>query len=377
MKIKATSEERRSRIHVGRGRGKGPLSPLAKPGPAEKVAKLAGGASTSHQLKFSGPGDAVNAHADADHGTILYTARLRLIFWGKEWSSGSSPVQMGTIVGDVQSIVAGPYLDALEQYGVSGASVDRIIFLTDEDPPNPFSSGDGETRVADLIGNGTVPQPDDEIVPALYVIFLPSTVAGKTLGLPTGINGEHTRLLSIDWDHFVVNSVPVAWIGNDGTVDTITQVFSHELVEALTDPEGDGWQVEPRGRFDWNEIADVCASTFRLNGVVVASYWSNSDNSCVVPDTSFTTFQVQWIWRPNRIEWLGGIDQDGNPWQMPRDAVMSRIRSGDQFTVHGGTSGRNSFVGIYYLDATHPYLATNMDGAADDNLLALPQRAPT
>jgi len=32
--------------------------------------------------------------------------------------------------------------------------------------------------------------------------------------------------------------------------------------------------------------------------------------------------------------------------------------------------------GIFYLDATHPYLATVPDGSPDDNLLALPQRAP-
>jgi hypothetical protein len=56
---------------------------------------------------------------------------------------------------------------------------------------------------------------------------------------------------------------------------------------------------------------------------------------------------------------------------------MDRIRSGDRFQVLGGSSGKTSLVGIYYLDATHPYLATNMDGTSDDNLLALPQRRPT
>jgi len=86
---------------------------------------------------------------------------------------------------------------------------------------------------------------------------------------------------------------------------------------------------------------------------------------------------VEWIFRPRRIEWMGGTDQDGNPWQLPRQAIFDRIRAGDRFKVHGGTTGRDSFVGIYYLDPTHPYLATNMDGALDDNLLSLPQRPPS
>jgi hypothetical protein len=56
--------------------------------------------------------------------------------------------------------------------------------------------------------------------------------------------------------------------------------------------------------------------------------------------------------------------------------VMDLIRGGDQFKVDGAISGKESTVGIYYLDARHPYLATNTDGVPDDNLLALPQHAP-
>jgi hypothetical protein len=352
-------------IRIGPGGGTIPSRPLNPPGPVDKPPRLAGGQSNSHQVKFSGAGDAVNAHADTDNGTILYTAQLRLVFWGREWASGTAPVTMGAVVGAVQSIVTGPYLDALKQYGVSHARIDRIIDLSSEDPPNPYSSGDGEGRVGRLIDDGKVPEPDEDIDPALYVIFLPSSVAGADLGLPTGVQGHHGQLINIDWDDFRYDGVPVGWVGNNGSLDSITENFSHELVEALTDPDGSGWQIEPRSRFDWNEIADVCSSTYLLDGVSVSSYWS------------FTNFDVEWIWRPSRIEWLGGTDQDGNAWQMPRDAVMHFIRGGDKFRVHGASTGKDSFVGIYYLDAKHSYLATNMDGVPDDNLLALPQHPPT
>ena len=145
----------------------------------------------------------------------------------------------------------------------------------------------------------------------------------------------------------------------------------------MTDPDGGGWQIEPRSRFNWNEICDVCNGVVDLNGVAVSTYWSNQDNVCIITDSKFTTYNVEWIFRPRRIEWMGGTDPDGNPWQLPRQAIFDRLRAGDRFKVHGGTTGRDSFVGIYYLDPTHPYLATNTDGALDDNLLSLPQRPPS
>jgi len=372
----STNDPRHPQRRIGPGRGIALARPATAPGAQHKPARAAGGAATTHTVKFTGQGDVTVAHADSDHGDILYNAQLRLVFWGREWAAAGAPVAPGAVVGAVQSILGGPYLAALAQYGIGRVWVDRIIDRSDGDPPNPFSSGDAEDLVSSLIGDGTVPEPGDDGTPALYIVFLPTAVAGQPLGLPLPTTGEHTRLLDVDWDDLDVNAVPVAWVSHGGHLDDITTIFSHELVEALTDPQGDGWQIDPRSIFDWHEIADVCQSTYRLNGVLVQSYWSNSDNACVVPDSSFTTFAVEWIDRPRRIEWLGGTDQDGNAWQLPRNAVMDRIRAGDRFIVKGAVSGRVSTVGIHYLDATHPYLATSMDGVVDDNLLALPPGTP-
>jgi len=66
-------------------------------------------------------------------------------------------------------------------------------------------------------------------------------------------------------------------------LDLITSVFSHELAESVSDPDGDGTQVNPRNSSNWNEICDVCCSSYRLNGVLVQSYWSDRDQACIVP----------------------------------------------------------------------------------------------
>jgi Protein of unknown function (DUF3892) len=341
----------------------------------DRLIEAAGGAARAHVVTVSAPGDAVSAHADTDHGTILYTAQVRVVFWGSEWVSAAAPVTMFEVMADVESILGGPYLAGLQQYGVSGAHLDRVILLTNEEPPNPFSDDDAADRVGRLMDDGVVPEPEDDNPPAVYAVFLPNKVNGSVMALPPGEVGFHNTVTQFDnwWFHDGF----VAWVGNDGTRQSISQNFSHELVEALTDPDGGGWQVEPRSRFHWNEICDVCNGTVDLNGVSVSAYWSNQDNACIITNSTFTTYSVEWIFRPRRIEWMGGRDEDGNAWQLPRQAIMDRIRAGDKFKVHGATTNRDSFVGIYYLDATHPYLATNMDGAPDDNLLSLPQRPPS
>jgi hypothetical protein len=84
------------------------------------------------------------------------------------------------------------------------------------------------------------------------------------------------------------------WVRNDGALNnntSIPRIFSHELVEACTDPEGDAWQINPVNSTNWNEIGDACSSTTVLNGVLVQSYWSQFDHACVIP----TVFSLRRI----------------------------------------------------------------------------------
>jgi uncharacterized protein DUF3892 len=193
------------------------LPPLTE---LKKTPHTGGGSARPHAVKFHNPGDATNATTDTDHGSILYNGSLRVMFWGREWGSPNPPVTVSQVLNDVESIITGPYLDGLQQYGVSKPQLVQTLVLDNEDPPNPFDKDAAGNRIKDLIG-------------------------------------------------------------------------------------------------------------------------------------------------------------DGNSWQFPRQLVMDLIRGGDQFKVDGSISHKESTVGIYYLDARHPYLATNTDGAPDDNLLALPQRRPS
>ena len=65
--------------------------------------------------------------------------------------------------------------------------------------------------------------------------------------------------------------MPGLLVTNDNTLEGITRIFSHELVEAVTDPEGNDIVGYCRNMFSSGmcEIADVCQGQYgNLGGVV-------------------------------------------------------------------------------------------------------------
>jgi Protein of unknown function (DUF3892) len=354
-----------------------------QPAPREVAADEPGsGALTIQHQKYSNVGDAANQVMVNLGGAVLSSVQIRLVFWGTEWASPAAPVSKSQVIADVKGIVSSPYLDAAKQYGLVSAFVDRVVDLSGEDPPNPVTGGNVGNRVIKLIDDEVVPEPDEDFETAFYIVFLPSQVAGAALSTPPGLNGAHSYATWSDFDFpadIDNDSVFYAWIGNQSRAG-ISATVSHELIEAMTDPTGNTWQVSPTNPTNWNEVGDVCQSTGVLNGVTVQSYWSKSDNACVIPYLTPDSYEVRWISKPSaigHIEWFGGVRPDGSQWQMARNELMSRVQAGDRFTVHGPVSGKTSTVGIYYRgDVFHPYLGTSADGVPDDNLLALPQQQP-
>lgn len=384
MPTTRSDRKTRPRLRLAPGSGIVPLhgEAVAVPLAHGALDDLPGGAQTIQHQKFGAAGDGANLTMVNLGGAVLTNIQIRIVFWGREWAS-APPVPQGQIIADVKAICASPYFDAVKQYGAQSAFVDRVVDLSGEDPPNPVTAGNVGNRVIQLIDDGVVPEPDEDFETAFYIVFLPRTVGGVTLATPPGANGAHTFATFSDFDFpFDIDndSVFFAWIRNQSR-SAISTTVSHEIVEAMTDPTGNTWQVAPTNPTNWNEIGDVCRSTAVLNGVTVQSYWSKSDNACVVPFLKPDSFQVEWIWKPSQIghiEWFGGTRPDGSQWQMARNDMMNRVRGGDRFTVHGPVSGKDATVGIFYRgDIFHPYLGTVGDGLHDDNLLSLPQKAPS
>jgi hypothetical protein len=236
--------------------------------------------SFTHQ-QVPGGNTAVTSSVDLN-GMILTHVQVQLIFWGSAWAGDASP-SANAVFNAAQTILSGPYMSKLSQYrGIGNGTMLGKLVINPSDPPNPFSTDNVAQCVLHLIGAGQVPKPEDD-QQILYCVFLP---VGVNFNQPY-INGIHSFIYNASYSfplEIDLDKVLFAWVLNDGTLDSITTIFSHELVESCTNPDGNGFQVTPLDPNNWHEIGDVCeGNSNTLDGVKVQAYWSQSDGGCIIP----------------------------------------------------------------------------------------------
>jgi len=234
----------------------------------------------------------------------LTNVHVVLIFWGKEWANS----QLANLVTNaIQKLLAGPYMSYLAQYGVHRGSIWGTKFVTDlGDPPSPFATSNVGAFLISLLDGDSLPEPDSDW-PIVYAVFMPSNVVFQgdpnveTVPLPpgtlSGVSGENSRITWRDYDLGDVDNDPgyFCWVGNGGwpptqaNVDYITTVFSHELVEICTDPNGGDGIVQVGGPPGVSQVGDVCNTWCDyVNGVKAQAYWVHNlgdplNGTCVLP----------------------------------------------------------------------------------------------
>lgn len=212
-----------------------------------------------------------------DGGAIVTHARLAPLFWGDFWKTASNP-SANDIHQAIASILQSPYLCEVMQYGFQSLSLDAGMIVTSPEPSFPtYSGSDVKDMVWDLIDDDRFPEPDDDGGRIIYMVFAPPG-SNYEDAEAAGAHGEARDIDIFDVDY--------AWVGwcNHSTLDGITETFTHELVEILTDPEPyGGWTVQGFPELN-NEIVDAC---FNQTGVVsdyrVSAYYSERLKACVVP----------------------------------------------------------------------------------------------
>jgi hypothetical protein len=215
-----------------------------------------------------------------DHGgTVIQFVRVYLIFWGKAWASSPPPTPTTAQVTDaVYRILTGGYMTGLAQYrGIGQGYILGSTTVTSSDPPNGFTDSNVSNFINNLINAGTIPNLDAGNQ-TLYCIFMPKGINASN----SGFIGEHTYYTDSS-----NRRVHFAWITNNGTLSEVSIIFSHEVAESCTDPEGsailgDAGTCSGGG---WCEIGDVCQGTDgTVYGASVQSYWSQNDKACKVFD---------------------------------------------------------------------------------------------
>jgi hypothetical protein len=309
--------------------------------------------------------------------------QVYLFFWGDEWLKNPGPnPSLQDLVNDFASILAGPYQHAVTQYGCSPMSFGGAFSTTGGiGPPDTFGTIDVRTRMMVIIDfDYGIPASNDD----LYFLILPP---GKTYSDPNFI-GFHSYF----WDIRTLDYVHYAWV-QFGSRDTMTYAFSHELVEAITDPRGDAVQIDPVDDNSWNEVGDVCmgAPGVRVNGVVLQPYLAKDATACVVPQNVVVkNRQITCISKSgdvqdphSRIKAVGGISvESGKEFFVTQEHCIRDIDAGIRYFVAGSDGSKADVRVNIHFPAWAPrgsrYITTVPDHTKLDNLLSLPKckRAP-
>jgi hypothetical protein len=256
-----------------------------------------------------------------DGGQVLTDVEVILCFWGSFWSSNPPPTPSSDDYKQaIEGILTGPYLGALSQYrGVGQAKLVYSEINDTSDPADLYTDSDVVTMLNDRLQNTSMPAPAASHN-RFYAVIVPVGIRNSL----TQFAGQHQSFT------FNGHTGWYAWVDNTGSLtghNCATKVFSHELVEACTNPNvdtsNDGILVNgtnTNGSMVKNdEIGDTCNNQFAtvdMNGVQcsVQSYWSKTDNSCILPLGTLTFWVDKNTFGKNEVQDV--INTSGGVWPM-------------------------------------------------------------
>jgi hypothetical protein len=266
-----------------------------------------------------------NFTRDPGHtGPASANTPIKLIFEGSYWDNPTG-ITRDDVKAIVNNLIGSNYMDSLAQYGTTGhaflaATINDTSLKHIGVSDSPFYTEDEikglvDSKLTDVDFAG----PDTQR-PIFIVVTAPgvSDLVPDGSGGTTTFNGGYHHSLTHSVDPDATNAsgnLGFAWgflpAGDRATeIDSYSQMISHELVEARTDPfinqnsanmfkAGINWST------DVDEIADFEPESARYlyrlgNGTVVQAYWSDADQHFVVPDGNSQVFSLnpQWVIDP-------------------------------------------------------------------------------
>jgi hypothetical protein len=270
-------------------------------------------------------------------GPILSHVQVQMIFWGNQWKMDPSPIP--DLMGRTKRIVSSVYMAGLAEYrGIGqGTILDLPVIAAPQTNPEPSwdyigTMGTVDQPITVLYGPwGNFPDPlagtpparpgfdpqwptllapatseppalltlDDDVIPMIKDLIRVGAVPGPNTNnqlLYCVFTPNNVRYGQYDFgDHSYFSEADqiahYAWIGwrvdnpwNLTSIDLATMTFSHELVEACTNPELNAFSFNDHPPSIY-EIGDRCVN----NGpqyvdlhVCVQPYWIPSLNRCDV-----------------------------------------------------------------------------------------------
>jgi MYXO-CTERM domain-containing protein len=205
-----------------------------------------------------------------------------------------------------KAITQSAHFDWLVEYNSVNYKIGRGSFVTSfEDTnvnPTTVKTVNPETWLKGLLTAKKLPAPDDD---TMYMLYFPSGVdpsdgSGSSCILNGGYCAYHSSFATTGGQMVRYGVMPDMEAGScnkgcgpPGFV-SFTDVSSHELIEAVTDPDGSGWYDDgapSNSASNCGEIGDICAvggmgEVGMVNGFFVQNEWSNKKKACIATDAS-------------------------------------------------------------------------------------------
>jgi hypothetical protein len=244
---------------------------------------------------FAGPGGQGNGNVHMVYrgGPVISNVKVFTVFWNASVPNQSAlDAFYGTIVNS-------SYVDWLTEYDTPTQNIGRGTFIgtyVDGAAPADTDLSDDQVRqeLGRLIDAGSLPTPDAN---TLFMVHFPA-------GVSITMNGNITSCRQFCAYHssFTHGSYAVYYGimpdfsggcascgGENNQLDSTTVVSSHEVAEAMTDPNiGVANQNQDESQLGWyddanSEIGDMCeGQSATVAGYRVTKLWSNQHNACYV-----------------------------------------------------------------------------------------------
>ena len=259
-------------------------------------AELLGSGHHGHgmHMKSNGatPAAAPSAHLTYYGGPVISSVKIITVFWGSAATTYQS--QLGQFF---STVTASSYFDWLSEYDTPTQNIGRGTFagtVVDATPPAGTTIDDSQiqTELSSLIDQGKLPANDGN---TLYMVYFPP-------GLTITMGGSQSCQAFCAYHGTFAKGAGDAYYGvmpdlggacasgcgdNASQFDNLTEVSSHEMIEAVTD-SAVGLATGPIGApLAWydqtnGEIGDICVSQGgAVAGFAVQLEWSNANGACI------------------------------------------------------------------------------------------------
>jgi hypothetical protein len=244
-------------------------------------------------------------------GALLSAVEAQAVYLGGDWSANSSlKTQTSQIDQFVSTLVSGPYMDMMTNAGYNVGRGTSSAGVIDNVTLNKTASvGVTDSQIQSdlqaMISSGQLQKPDANRLYVVYVepgvvVHMGSDASNTTfLGYHGAFSGKTAGGQTVDI-HYAVIPYPgspnfsAQSQGYATNLDEMTSVSSHELAEAVTDPNVNyktlGW-YDDRLNGEIGDLAEGHESTITgANGAVyVVQDLVNKNDQIIAPSTTTTT----------------------------------------------------------------------------------------